>query len=213
MLRNGDVILNKMTKSRWLQLMHSLGFRDNLVCFNDLCAAYNETHRRYHTTKHINAVLTHLDSVFPLIECVEQVECALWFHDAIYAPHSSTNEYDSARWAEQFLHDNNASESLISNVTGLIMATEHTANANNSDEALLVDIDLSILGVEPKMYNQFELDVRFEYKRVPYFLYKKKRKEVLQSFLDRQTIYQSAFFIDKFEVQARENLSSAVRAL
>ena len=93
------------------------------------------------------------------------------------------------------------------------MATVHSAKARNADEALLVDIDLSILGVEPDVYKQFELDVRFEYKRVPYFFYKKKRKEVLHGFLNRKTIYQSDFFIDKFEAQARTNLHLALQTL
>jgi len=210
---NGDAALNKMNQTRWLSLMEQLGFSDNLAVFSELYTAYSEPHRRYHTVKHIDAVLKHLDSASALIENIEQVELALWFHDAVYAPFSSSNERDSARWAVQFLRDNNASTSMIDNVETLIMATVHSAKARNADEALLVDIDLSILGVKPEVYQQFESDVRFEYRRVPYFLYKKKRKEVLQSFLSRETIYQSEFFIDKFEVQARVNLQAALCAL
>jgi len=55
--------------------------------------------------------------------------------------------------------------------------------------------------------------VRDEYKLVPYFLYRKKRKEILTSFLERERIYQNDFFYDKFETQARANIGSAIKML
>ena len=212
-MSNGRLNLSYMTERRWLDLMHCLGFGENLVFLNDLFLAYEEKHRRYHTCKHIDATLAHLNSVHSLLEKPAEVELALWLHDVIYAPFSSTNEQDSADLAEQFLLVNHATSDVIDNVKSLIIATEHSRSIDNSDQAWLVDIDLSILGASADVFKQFESDVRFEYKRVPYFLYKSKRREVLQGFLDRKTIYQNSFFIDKFEAQARRNLSSSIEAL
>lgn len=137
----------------------------------------------------------------------------MWFHDVIYAPFSSSNERDSADLAETFLHENNASSGVIRNVRELIIATEHSSKASSSDQALLLDIDLSVLGTPTDVYKQFERDVRFEYKRVPYFLYRSKRKEVLEGFLNGKTVYRNGFFIDKLEEQARHNLLAAIDAL
>ena len=77
----------------------------------------------------------------------------------------------------------------------------------------MVDMDLSILGASVDVYTQFERNVRQEYKRVPYFLYRKKRKEILQSFLAREAIYYTDFFRDKWEKPARRNLRSAIEGL
>jgi len=202
-----------MNNDRWLDLMNSLGFDENAETYQALYDAYTEPHRRYHTIEHISAMLKHLELAVDRVRQPSLVELALWFHDAIYAPFSSNNEADSAAWAVQFLKDNHASDKNIDVVFDLILATEHTSQASTHDQALLVDIDLSILGTPEDVFKQFEKDIRFEYKRVPYFLYKKKRKAVLQSFLDRDAIYQTTFFLDKFETRARHNIELALQQL
>ena len=205
--------MNIMNQDRWQALMNRLQFDANKQTFDELDKAYTQPHRRYHTTEHISAMLRHVDRVNDLLEQPSLVELAIWFHDAIYAPFSSTNEADSAVWAVKFLNDNGALANDADVVSDLIMATLHNSKVSNNDQALLVDIDLSILGTEPNVYQQFEKDIRFEYKRVPYFLYKKKRKEILKGFLDRTSVYQTAFFIDQYEVRARNNMKRALQQL
>jgi len=202
-----------MELDRWQQLMDNLGVPSNEATYQALVKAYSEKHRRYHTSEHINATLKHLDSVADLANDAIEIELALWFHDAIYKPFSASNELDSAVWASEFLLENEVEQSRIDRVHALIMATVHTAETAGNDQLLMVDIDLSILGSRPEVYNQFEKDVRYEYKLVPYFLYRKKRKEILISFVERDEIYRNEVFYEKFEKQARANLANAIEAL
>ena len=202
-----------MNYKRWLQLMSGLGLNENSTTFNNLVKAYSEPHRRYHTLEHIGAMLKHFDCIKHIVQAPLLVELGIWFHDAIYQPFSSSNEADSADWAYRFLKENNAPESDAQCVFNLVMVTQHNSMPADNDQAILVDIDLSILGCESETYEQFEKDIRFEYKRVPYFLYKKKRKEILKQFLDRETIYQTAFFRDKYERRARSNMELALHKL
>lgn len=65
----------------------------------------------------------------------------------------------------------------------------------------------------PNVYDQYEKNIRIEYKRVPFFLYKKKRKEILQSFLDMERIYTHEPFFEKWEARARANLTKAIADL
>ena len=202
-----------MTLERWQQLMNRLGISLNKDTYQALTKSYSEKHRRYHTGEHINATLKHLDSVAGLANDVVEIELALWFHDAIYKPFSANNELDSADWAVQFLVDNEIEKGRIDRVYKLIMATVHTAKTEGNDQLLMVDIDLSILGTSSLIYDQFEKDVRYEYKLVPYFLYRKKRKEICVSFLERDRIYQYDFFYELLERQARINLTNAIKRL
>jgi len=172
-----------MELKRWKNLMQNLGIPSNESTYEALLKAYSEKHRRYHTGKHIDAILKHLDSAAVLANDAYEIEVALWFHDAIYKPFSAKNEHDSAVWASTFLSENGVSQERIDRINSLIMATIHTAETEDSDQLLIVDIDLSILGSSRAVYEQFEKDVRYEYKLVPYFLYRKKRKEILTSFL------------------------------
>ena len=100
-----------------------------------------------------------------------------------------SNELDSANWATGFLQENNADDGVKERVYALIMATCHGRPVECRDQALLVDIDLSILGAEPDVYDIYEQGIRKEYKLIPSFIYKKKRKEILNSFLAREHIY------------------------
>ena len=77
-----------MELQRWENLMQNLGIPSNENTYEALLKAYSEKHRRYHTGEHINATLKHLDTVEDLADDVDEIEIALWFHDAIYKPFS-----------------------------------------------------------------------------------------------------------------------------
>lgn len=202
-----------MNQTRWQTLMSALGLPPSAACYDTLHAAYSEKHRFYHTVDHIDAMLTHFDGVKEIAEKPEELELAIWFHDAIYKPLSKTNELDSANWAQAFLTAHSYGKADIERVHNLIMATMHNGNVKTPDEHLIVDIDLAILGAPPEVYDQFERNVRKEYRLVPGFIYRKKRKELLRSFLSSGSIYNLELFNERYEDQAKQNLRSAIGTL
>jgi len=114
-----------MNKERWHRLLDSLQLVDKDDTYQKLALAHAEKHRAYHTTAHINACLQHADNCAAQFAQAEAVELAIWFHDAIYKPFSSSNEADSAKWAVDFLESSGANHSLKSTVSNLILATKH----------------------------------------------------------------------------------------
>ena len=102
------------------------------------------------------------------------MECALWFHDAIYEPMSSSNEERSAAWAVEFFQGVGVRKEGAERIQSHIMATRHVGLAEDNDGRLVVDIDLAILGPDAARYVEFERDVRREYKWVPGMIYRKK---------------------------------------
>jgi len=202
-----------MTKNRWKLLMKAMVFEPSLDCYDALDTAYTEKHRFYHTTQHIKAMLNHFDAVIEFVEKPFEMELAIWFHDAIYKTFSKTNELDSAKWAQNFLMAQDYDEKGIERIFNLIMATQHKGEQKTNDEKLIVDIDLTILGTSPEVYDEFERKIRKEYKLVPTFIYRKKRKQLLQSFLNNDSIYNLDCFKDKFESAARKNIKKAILSL
>jgi len=202
-----------MDKSKWLGLMERLGFDSNLESYLKLKSCYDEVHRYYHNFNHIDATLKYLEQAKYLANDYNAVEVALWYHDAIYKIFSSNNELESANWASDFLRINNANNDFIDKVHRLIMITLHNAIPLDNDESLIVDIDLAILGCARELYDQFEVWIRKEYKLIPGFIYKKKRKKILEGFLARERIYSHKFFFDRFEKTARKNLRNAISNL
>jgi predicted metal-dependent HD superfamily phosphohydrolase len=90
------------------------------------------------------------------------------------------------------------------------MATRHTVAPANLDARLVVDIDLSILGAPHARFEQYERQIREEYASVPNWLFKRKRRAILRSFLERPRIYSTPHFFDALEARARVNLERAI---
>ncbi|VAW44509.1 COG4339 metal-dependent phosphohydrolase, HD superfamily [hydrothermal vent metagenome] len=193
--------------------MNAMGLPDSDECYVSLHEAYSKRNRHYHSTVHIDAMLRHYDVTADLAEYPHQIELAIWFHDAIYKPLSSSNEKDSADWAKDFLAANDYDVIGIDRVYKLIMATQHHGEVVEHDEKLIVDIDLTILATPNHIYDQFEVNVRKEYWLVPSFIYRKKRKQLLQGFLDQNSIYNLGYFINKYEQSARDNIARAISLL
>ena len=59
----------------------------------------------------------------------------------------------------------------------------HAARPATADEALLVDIDLAILGAAEERFAQYEAQIRAEYAWVDDALFRSRRREVLTGFL------------------------------
>ncbi len=202
-----------MKKERWVKLMQAFGLQDNLVTYGLLIGAYSEKHRYYHTSVHISNCLKWHDCVSDLVMKSKENEFALWFHDVIYNPHSASNELKSAELAVDFLRSNSVKEAITKRIHDLIMVTRHTTPVRTCDEALMVDIDLAILGAEADQYNRYEVGIRNEYKWVPNIIFRKKRKKVLASLLAREAIYRNDYFQKKLEKRARANIINAITSL
>lgn len=175
-----------------------------------LLARYRETQRHYHTLQHLAECLRLFDGVLPLARQPAAVELGLWFHDAIYEVRSSRNEEASADWARDSLRSAGVSADTAACVHALVLATRHTAQPQDADEQLLVDIDLSILGAGRERFDEYERQIRAEYAFVPGFLFNLKRRQILRAFLDRPRIYATDHFHAALEPAARDNLRRAI---
>lgn len=181
--------------------------------FDELVVRYSEPHRKYHALQHLTECLAHFEAASDLAEQPEEVEMALWFHDAVYDTQCHDNEEKSADWARKVLLEHGTAAAAAQRIHDLVMATRHTALPALPDEQLLVDIDLSILGADPDRFAEYEQQIRDEYAFVPAALFRQKRDEILQGFLDRPVIYSTAHFREALEARARENLRKAVSGM
>ncbi|MES2948023.1 MAG: N-methyl-D-aspartate receptor NMDAR2C subunit [Pseudomonadota bacterium] len=201
----------------WTQTWAGLGLHDPsgpfaAELFQQLCRCYAEPHRRYHTQQHLRECLALCERDGTLAEHPAEVAMALWFHDAIYAHGRDDNERASALWAQRALLDAGADAAVADRVYALVMATCHgaTPTTTTADAALLVDIDLSILGATPQRFAEYGQQIRDEYDHVPEELFQTKRREVLASFMARQHIYNTQIYRDRLEAAARRNLTQAM---
>ncbi|MCB0087254.1 MAG: hypothetical protein KDE54_05020, partial [Caldilineaceae bacterium] len=98
----------------------------------------------------------------------------------------------------------------IGRVKEHILATRHATPPQGQDQALLVDIDLAILGAESERFEEYEAQIRAEYSDVPSPLFRRKRRQILEGFLARSSIYATPELRQRFEERARQNIARAI---
>lgn len=199
---------------RWSELLVKTEITDpELTTYKKLVALYSEQHRVYHNLTHIAHCLDEYRQARQSAEHQNEVEMALWFHDAIYNTRSHDNEEKSAELSRQELKIMGAEDSFGDRVHDLILVTKHIETPVGIDAEILADVDLSILGKSPIEFNYYEDGIRQEYFWVPDEQFRSGRVGVLKRFLDRPSIYLTDFFRQKYEEQARKNLEISVARL
>ncbi|MBI2105299.1 pantetheine-phosphate adenylyltransferase [Candidatus Woesearchaeota archaeon] len=208
---NNLLVKFKGLKIRWNNLWKSVGaIGSGEKDYNQLIYFYGEAQRAYHNFVHIAHVLREFDKAKNFIENPDQMEAALWYHDAVYNTNEKNNEEKSSRLAEQQLSRAGIKPQFIDNVINLILTTKHQVVPNTSDGRYLVDIDLSIFGKSEDEFDEYERDIMDEYSWVSKEQFKQERSGILQGFLDRDSVYSTDLFKQKYEEQAIRNLQRSI---
>ncbi len=180
-----------------------------------LQAAYGEPHRRYHGLQHIADCLDELAAVPDLeTEARLRLAYAIWWHDAVYDPTRQDNEAASADLARRDLEALGESTETCAEVARLIALTAgHQVGDDDPAGALLVSIDLAILGRPPEAYDAYARDIRAEYAHVPDAFFRPGRASVLKRMLESSPLYPDPIYRTRLEDQARANLTREIAAL
>lgn len=208
-------------RARWFELWSAIAGGVVLAIggrlFRDLSEAYDQPHRAYHTLVHIAACLKELDKYALSPEAktldLKALEVALWFHDYVYDTRSADNEEASAAVAVQVCEQLARHHPMAQTVANLILETKHGVAPKEPLAASMVDIDLSILGADDSVFDEYEQQIRKEYEWVPEEAFRAGRKKILESFLARDTIYSTEFFRQRYENKARKNLERSIKKL
>lgn len=196
----------------WKELFVSYEVQEEIAekYFEQIIEKYSEKQRFYHNLSHIQALLKSGGKLKNYFQDYNSARLAIWFHDLIYNTKKSNNEEKSAELAVKVLTELNIPIATINLVEKMIIATKtHSINGLTEDGKIFLDLDLSILGASPEIYQQYHQAIRKEYSWVPWFLYRRSRKSILSGFLAREHI----FFTNelaKLEQIARQNISEEI---
>ena len=176
----------------------------------DLITAYTAPGRHYHNLAHIEDCLALLARVENLSEREHDILTeAIWWHDVIYDATRADNEERSAELAGQHVRAD-----IAADVARLIRLTKtHDVHAGDRLGAILISIDLSILGAEPARYDSYAAAIRQEFIHVPEADYRAGRARVLDHFAARPVIFPDPAFAAKYDPRARDNLARELASL
>jgi len=172
-----------------------------------LVDGYNEPQRHYHTLAHIDHCLSMFDQCKSLAINPDALEIAVWFHDAIFVPGKPDNEALSAELYEE-LSTGVHTDEFRALVGRLIMATLHNQGSlDDNDAGYMVDIDLSSFGLPWEDFLSDSLHLREESARLSDADYSRKQGEFRSCLFARPRFFQTDFFRQRYEQQARDNLA------
>jgi predicted metal-dependent HD superfamily phosphohydrolase len=210
--------MNLKLKRIWINLVNFYSDDVGLIVdfYNQIVDRYSEPHRSYHTLTHLSSMFDDLDGL-NLNQRLSSTHCvyfATWFHDIIYMPGSSTNEKDSATFAESALKSLSVPLEIIELITTMINCTAQHENPSQSEfTQLFLDADMAILGVSNESYLLYTESIKFEFKLVPSSLYRDGRKKFLENTLNMNRIFHTDYFYTRYEQQARVNLKQELSLL
>jgi predicted metal-dependent HD superfamily phosphohydrolase len=199
-------------KELFLESLSSINVSNYLIneYWEVLNKNYSKKNRHYHNWQHIQHMILLWENYKIELESPIEVLLAIFYHDAIYKVTRKDNEAKSAKLAEN--HLKNVPNIDLNKIKNLILATQHHI-AENNDENWLVDFDLNVLGKNWKEYWQYTQNIRKEYSIYPEFLYKPGRKKALKHFLEKEIIFQTKEFREKYEENARKNILKEISEL
>lgn len=206
-------------RDRWWKTWQALDVEDSVRAnleqtYGDLVARYGESHRHYHTGQHLMECFDRWDQGLSRVADPGALELALWFHDGIYDPHRSDNEARSGAWMAAVAIAAGVEARRVAWAVEAIAATAHgMAEPQDRAVGLLLDLDLGILAAARDRFDEYCQQIRREYDWVPDEIYRPKRCQILQGFLERPAIFWTPEHRDRHEAQARDNLQRAIADL
>ncbi|HEU5114762.1 MAG TPA: pantetheine-phosphate adenylyltransferase [Candidatus Paceibacterota bacterium] len=181
--------------------------------FEKLVETYLDRRRAYHNLEHIVTMLDLLEAHFGRNEFWPEIALAIWFHDYVYDPRASDNEERSVEASRHYVSFLTCSRGRPGVVERLILATKHNKMPQNREEAIIIDLDLAILGAPEKAFNEYCGGIMSEYEHVPPRKFVEGRIRVLTYFLKREPLYYTAKMRSLLDTQARKNLRRAISEL
>ncbi|MGE8432081.1 HD domain-containing protein [Chryseobacterium joostei] len=202
-------------KEQFEQLCLPFSENHNVIntLWNEIEKRYSEKGRCYHNLLHLENMFKELETIREKISNFTVVSFSIFYHDIVYNATSKSNEEKSALLTETRLAELNLNNDLINAVSTQILATKFHQKSEDEDTNYLLDADLSILGKDLESYLAYTQMIRKEYSIYPDLLYKPGRKKVLKHFLELNSIFKTDYFKEKYEVRAKENISTEIQLL
>ncbi len=200
-------------------VLSALGFGagDVRLVSDDIIAAYLAPKRLYHDITHISVMIdAFYDFIFnsgdaDKIKNIYEFIFAIIMHDYINGGDDDVER--SVQQAKHLLHkiDDNYN---CEYVESLIYATDYeNGTVCDFNQQLIQDLDLIRLGAPDAEYDENSDKIRKEYKMYPDNIFNQRRTELLSVFLSKEYIFNTQYFRDKYEQQARRNLMREIARL
>lgn len=168
---------------------------------------YTLPSRHYHNIEHIQEMLEIGDDMF---ELTWEQYLAILFHDFIYEPGSTLNEYLSAEYFHNSFRDYSSSPYKVYDI---ILDTQAHFYPTIEESKIILDLDLERLSRDIREVRMHSDQVRQEFCHYTLAQYNDGRRKFLTNLLNRKTIYTTDYGKEYWEPHLRENVEQLLKEL
>lgn len=183
--------------------------RECSEAFKTIIDTYSSKNRYYHNTEHLYSMLNVLERS---TLCDQASLLAVFYHDIVYDVTRTDNEHESGDLAYDALIKLEVSLDIAERVRFLIQLTAgHVAPPGDELAGAFLDADMAILGSQPFRFVEYSHDIAAEYSTFPNYI--AERIKFLESLLEREYIYHTTYFRERFAKQAVVNITNELKFL
>ena len=212
--RQAKMVIDSQTLDEaWQQVWQTLAPNQAMPDLQTVLNAYAQPQRHYHTTQNLQECLLWWQRCQNHMQAPAEVALALFYHDIVYDPKRSDNELQSANTMLAHLQAY-LPEASTERIYRWILATAHhgqqttLSDADDADLKWVLDIDLGILSADAERFQEYERQIRMEYRHVPLLIYRCKRRQILRDFAQTEYLYHTDYFRQQLEKVAKANLQA-----
>ena len=211
-----EMDLWQLFQNAWTSPAVTATSKNMAAAYQHVQRCYAEPHRRHHVWYHVEKGMELIQEFRDALTHPDLVVLAYFYHDQVYDVHRQDNEEQSAGKCGVILREAGARLHAIYRIHALIMDTAHThgRSYDHLESQLIVSVDLATLGFAPSLFQRYSENIYAEYVEhggVAPREFLKGQNEFFKSMLARPLIYPFAPLRQRYEAQARENLTRAIR--
>ncbi len=153
------------------------------------------------------------DNVKEVIGSINNYEVfmmVLFYHDFIQLKNNDENVDNSIKCVKFIFDISTFTKNDFSLCKEMMLATKFHEKHSNSDVNYFIDVDLVILGESEETYNEYVENIRSEYSYLNDETFNKNRKKFLEKMLNREHIFHTIYFRDKYETNVRVNIINKI---
>jgi predicted metal-dependent HD superfamily phosphohydrolase len=216
MYRKADSADIARLRAIWNEAVGSAHPKAAAAIFDGIIARYSEPHRAYHNVGHLVELFENWDEHKKGLRSKRRVALAIFFHDAVYDVSRRDNEERSAVLALTELNKLGYNMQTRKRIADLIrMTASHKAPKTDKDAALMLDLDMKVLGAEPADYDRYAAAIEQEYASIfsPLSFARGRLAMFVLPTLREPRLFETQEFEDRYAEKARANLEREKKAL
>ena len=182
--------------------------------WHEILENYTKKWKFYHNLNHVYSFVNLFEKYNKFINNHKnEFLISIYFHDIIYIPSRNDNEEESINMFNKFYNEVKPNNLNKEKAIEFIAETKNHSLSKDYDFELDLFLDMDMQIVSDENWEDYENKIRKEYCFVDETEYKNKRKQFLQSLVNKNRIFRTQIFYDTYEQIAKNNITNIINKL